>query len=115
MNMRALFLRHVAQTSEAPLALEIDRAEGVWLYGPNGERWLDLISGIAVSTLGHGHPAVVEAIKAQADRYLHTMVYGEVVQSPQVRLASPPGGAAARPARLHLLRQLGQRGRGGCA
>lgn len=88
MNQRTLFLRHLAQTSPEPLLLEIERAEGVYLYGSKGERWLDLISGIAVSSVGHRHPAVLKRIHEQTERYFHTMVYGELVLSPQVELAS---------------------------
>ena len=84
---RELFFRYLGQTSDFPLAVEIERAEGVYMYGPNGKRYLDLISGIAVSSIGHRHPQVVKAIKDQADKYLHLMVYGEFVQSPQVMLA----------------------------
>lgn len=84
---RELFLKHVAQTSPTPLGLEIERAEGPFLFGPNGEQYVDLISGISVSSVGHRHPKVVEAIKAQVDQYMHLMVYGEYVQSPQVKLA----------------------------
>jgi acetylornithine/succinyldiaminopimelate/putrescine aminotransferase len=87
-HLRQLFLTHIAQTSDFPLALEVERAEGVYLYGPRGERWMDLISGIGVSNVGHRHPKVVKAIKQQVDSYLHLMVYGEYVQSPQVQLAS---------------------------
>lgn len=87
MNVRQLFLRHVAQTSDAPLMLEIAKAEGVYLYDIDGNAYLDLISGIGVSALGHGHPAVVEAVKHQAGQYMHTLVYGEFVLSPQVELA----------------------------
>ena len=87
MNVRQLFLRHVAQTSDAPLMLEIARGEGVYLYDIDGNAYLDLISGIGVSALGHGHPAVVEAVKHQAGQYMHTLVYGEFVLSPQVELA----------------------------
>ncbi|GAB3338630.1 aspartate aminotransferase family protein [Larkinella ripae] len=83
---RQLFFQHVAQTSDFPLALEIDRAEGVYLYG-RGSRYLDLISGIGVSNVGHRHPRVLAAIQEQLDKYLHLMVYGEFVQSPQVELA----------------------------
>ena len=83
-----LFLRHVAQTSPNPLGLEIVRAEGHYLYGPDGKTWLDLIGGISVCNTGHRHPRVVAAIKEQADRYLHLLVYGELVQSPQVEYAS---------------------------
>ena len=87
-NLRQLFLAHLAPTSEFPLLLEVERAEGVYLYDPKGKAYLDLISGIGVSSLGHCHPKVVKAVKEQADRFLHTMVYGEYVLSPQVKLAS---------------------------
>ncbi len=87
MNQRALFLQHVAQTSAAPLLLEITGAEGCYLYGVDGKIWLDLIGGISVCNVGHRHPAVVAAIKKQADKYLHVLVYGEFIQSPQVQYA----------------------------
>ncbi|MCI4648710.1 aspartate aminotransferase family protein [Phaeodactylibacter sp.] len=87
MNLRQLFLQHVAQTSAFPLMLEIDSAQGMYLHNKDGKTYLDLIAGIGVSCLGHKHPAVVEAIKTQADRYLHTLVYGEFVLAPQVQLA----------------------------
>lgn len=87
MNLRQLFLQHVAQTSDAPLSLEIERAEGMYLYDTSGKAYLDLIAGIGVSSVGHRHPKVVEAIKNQLDKYLHTMVYGEFILSPQVQLA----------------------------
>ncbi|MEA5427559.1 aspartate aminotransferase family protein [Arcicella sp. DC25W] len=84
---RELFLKNVAQTSDFPLGLEIEKAEGVYMYGKDGKQYMDLISGIGVSNVGHRHPKVVEAIKNQVDKYLHLMVYGEYVQSPQVELA----------------------------
>ena len=87
MTHRQLFFQHIAQTTDFPLALEIDRAEGVYLYGPNGETYLDLISGIGVSNVGHRHPAVLAAIQTQLDKYMHLMVYGEYVQGPQAELA----------------------------
>jgi len=87
LSQRQLFLNHIAQTSETPLALEIEKAEGVYLFDTSGKRYLDLISGISVSNVGHRHPKVVEAIKEQVDKYMHTMVYGEYIQSPQVKLA----------------------------
>lgn len=87
MTERQIFLRHLAQTSDFPLALEIERAEGVYLYSPSGKAYIDLIAGIGVSNVGHRHPKVVEAIKDQVDKYLHLMVYGEYIQSPQVNLA----------------------------
>jgi acetylornithine/N-succinyldiaminopimelate aminotransferase len=85
--LRDGFLRHVAQTSPAPMGLEVVRAEGSWLYTADGRRYLDLIAGIGVSALGHGHPAVLDAIAAQARRHLHLMVYGEYVIETQVRFA----------------------------
>ena len=85
---RQLFLRHVAQTSDSSLQFEIERAEGIYFYNKSGQRYIDLVSGVSVSALGHGHPTVVNAVKAQAERYMHTMVYGEFVQSPQVSYAS---------------------------
>ncbi|AYA36106.1 aspartate aminotransferase family protein [Hymenobacter oligotrophus] len=84
---RQLFLRHQAQTSDFPLLLEIERAEGVWMYSPDGGRILDLISGIGVSNVGHRHPRVLQAIQQQLDKYLHLMVYGELVQAPPAELA----------------------------
>ncbi len=83
-----LFLRHVAQTSPNPLGLEITKAEGHYLYDRAGKTYIDLIGGISVCNTGHRHPRVVQAIKDQADRYLHLLVYGELVQSPQVEYAS---------------------------
>lgn len=88
MNLRQLFLTNVAQTSDYPLSLEIEKAEGVYLIDVNKKKYIDFISGIAVSNVGHRHPKVVEAIKKQVDSYLHLMVYGEYVQSPQVKLAN---------------------------
>lgn len=87
-SLRQLFLQHVAQTSPAPLALEIEKAEGIYLYGTKGEKWMDMISGISVSNTGHRHPEVMKAIQHQLDRYMHLMVYGEYIQSPQVMLAT---------------------------
>ncbi len=87
MNLRQLFLQHVAQTSMAPLALEIIKAEGCVLTDASGKKYVDLIGGISVANIGHRHPKVVAAIKQQLDAYLHIMVYGEFVQSPQVQYA----------------------------
>lgn len=84
---RQLFLRHQAQTSDFPLLLEIERAEGIYMYGPDGRRYLDLISGIGVSNVGHRHPRVLAAIQAQLAKYLHLMVYGELVQAIPAELA----------------------------
>ncbi|MEX0722582.1 MAG: aspartate aminotransferase family protein [Gracilimonas sp.] len=81
------FLRHIAQTSDAPMGLEVSHAEGPYIYTKDGKRFVDFISGIAVSSLGHRHPKVVEAIHKQVDKHLHVMVYGEFVQQPQVDFA----------------------------
>ena len=86
-SQRQLFLDYLAQTSPTPLLLEVASAEGIYMRDANGKEYIDLISGIGVSTVGHRHPKVVEAIKHQADQHLHLMVYGEFVQSPQVKLA----------------------------
>jgi len=87
-TQRELFYSHVAQTSFEPLALEIEKAAGVFLIDKNNKKYIDLISGISVSNIGHRHPKVLEAIKLQLDKYLHLMVYGEYIQSPQVQLAT---------------------------
>lgn len=87
MNTRELFLKHNAQTSTSPLAIEISAAQGCYLFGPKGEKYLDLIGGISVCNLGHGNKKIIEAIQAQSEKYLHVMVYGETIQSPQVQFA----------------------------
>lgn len=83
-----IFLKHLAQTSPSPLLLPIERAEGLYLYTPDGKKYADLISGIGVSNIGHRHPKVVQAIKDQLDRHMHVMVYGEFIQSSPNRLAA---------------------------
>lgn len=88
MNQRELFLQHVAQTSDAPLALEIVRAAGSKMWDREGKEYIDVISGISVCSVGHCHPRVVKAIKDQVDQYMHIMVYGELIESPQVQYAS---------------------------
>ncbi len=87
MNQRELFFRHVAQTSPAPLGLEIIKAEGSSLYDVDGKEFLDLIGGISVGNVGHRHPEVIKSIQKQLEKYLHIMVYGEFIQSPQVQFA----------------------------
>jgi len=87
-RLKQLFLNHVAQTSPAPLALHIIRAQGTYLYDADGKSYLDLIGGISVSNTGHSHPRVVAAVQQQAADYMHIMVYGELVQSPQVDFAT---------------------------
>lgn len=86
-NHRSLFLQHMAQTSPAPMGLEITKAEGSFLFAADGKKYIDLISGITVCSLGHNHSKVNAAIKKQVDIYTHVMVYGELIQSPQTLLA----------------------------
>lgn len=87
MHQRQIFLQLLGQTSPSPLMLEVEKASGVYMYTPQGKEIIDLISGVSVSNLGHCHPKVVDAVVKQAQTYMHLMVYGEIVQSPQVQLA----------------------------
>lgn len=87
LTQRQLFLQHNAQTSTTPLLLEFVKAKGIYLFDRKGKKYMDLIAGIGVSNVGHCHPLVVEAVKHQAETYMHLMVYGEFVQSPQVNFA----------------------------
>ncbi len=86
-TQRQLFLNHLAQTSSSPLLLEPDSAKGIYIYDVNGKEYTDLISGISVSNIGHCNPMVIGAIEKQLHKYMHLMVYGEYVQSPQVKYA----------------------------
>lgn len=101
MNQRQLFLQHVAQTSTAPLAIEINKAEKSSLFDSDGKEYIDLIGGISVANMGHRHPKVVKAIHQQLDAYMHIMVYGELVQTPQVQFATAL--AAHLPASLNTV------------
>ena len=87
MNSRELFLQHIGQTSPAPMGLEIVKAEGCTLTDKSGKTYIDLVGGISVANTGHRHPKVLDAIREQLDAYLHIMVYGEFVETPQVRYA----------------------------
>ncbi|MDX1639055.1 MAG: aspartate aminotransferase family protein [Balneolaceae bacterium] len=87
MDIEQSFYRHIAQTSDNPMGLVVERAEGPWIFTRDGRRYVDFISGIAVSSLGHRHPAVTRAVKRQVDRHLHVMVYGEFIQEPQSNYA----------------------------
>jgi acetylornithine/succinyldiaminopimelate/putrescine aminotransferase len=119
-----VFLNHTAQTTPFPFGIPVERAEGIYLYTPDGRRYTDFISGIGVSNLGHRHPAIVKAITEQLDRHLHVMVYGEYIQSPVNRLAAtltsllPPNlnccyfvnsGTEANEGALKLARRFTQR------
>ncbi len=85
---RELFYKYVAQTTAGPIGLEVARATGCYMYTPEGKPYLDLISGVAVSNVGHCHPKVVSAVQKQVEEYMHLMVYGEYIQSPQVRYST---------------------------
>src|SRR5215217_8515381 len=87
LTQRQLFLQHNAQTSPTPLLLEFVKAKGIYLVDKAGKKYIDLIAGIGVSNVGHCHPKVVDAVQKQAETYMHLMVYGEYVQSPQVNFA----------------------------
>ena len=87
MNNRQLFLNHIGQTSDAPLGIEIVKAEGCKMWDANGKEYIDLIGGISVCNVGHRNPKVIDAIKDQLDKYLHVMVNGELVLSPQTAYA----------------------------
>ena len=86
-SQRELFYSYIAQTSPEPMALEIEKAQGIYLIDKEGEKYVDLISGISVSNVGHCNPKVVAAIKNQCEKYMHLMVYGEYIQTPQNKLA----------------------------
>ncbi len=86
--LRKRFLAHVAQTSPEPMMVEVERAEGAFFYTPEGKRYYDLVAGVSVSNVGHANPAVVRAVQEQAARYMHVMVYGEMVERPQVEYAT---------------------------
>ena len=88
LTQRQLFLQHNAQTSKTPLLLEFVKAKGIYLFDKEGKKYTDLIAGIGVSNVGHCHPKVVEAVQKQAETYMHLMIYGEFVQSPQVNFAT---------------------------
>jgi len=98
-SQRQLFYDYLGLPSSRPLGLEISSARGIYLYGPDGKEYIDLVSGVAVSNLGHQHPEIIRAVKDQVDRYMHLMVYGELIQSPQVQLAEALAGVL--PPQLH--------------
>ena len=87
MHPRRLFFQHIAQTSPSPLSIHIKKAKGTTITDHDDREWLDLIAGISVCNVGHRHPEVIRAIKKQLDEYLHVLVYGELVETPQVEYA----------------------------
>lgn len=87
MILRKQFLEHVGQTSPSPMLIEVARAEGTFFYTPEGKRYFDLVAGVSVSNVGHANPDVVRAVQEQAAQYMHVMVYGEMVERPQVEYA----------------------------
>jgi len=84
---RDIFFKHMGLPSREPLGIEMDHSEGIYMYDKSGKEYIDLVSGVAVSNIGHRHPKVIKAVHDQLDKYMHLMVYGEYVQSPQVKLA----------------------------
>ncbi len=95
--LRKQFLAHVGQTSPSPMLIEVERAEGTFFYTPEGRRYYDLVAGVSVSNVGHANPAVVRAVQEQAARYMHVMVYGELVERPQVRYAAKVASLLPQP------------------
>jgi acetylornithine/succinyldiaminopimelate/putrescine aminotransferase len=85
-NQSRFFLDHLGQTSPFPFLIEVDRAEGAYIYDKNGKAYLDMIAGVAVNNIGHRHPKVVAALSAQLEKHLHVMVYGEFIQDAQQNL-----------------------------
>lgn len=96
-DLAGLFRRHVCQTSPEPMGLVVVRAEGATVWDADGRAWLDLLAGMGVANVGHNHPAVLAAVRAQLERHLHVMVYGELVQEAQVRLAARLAGLLPPP------------------
>ena len=95
--LRKQFLAHVGQTSPSPMMIEVERAEGSCFYTPEGKRYFDLVAGVSVSNVGHANPDVVRAVQQQAARYMHIMVYGEMVERPQVAYAARIAGLLPEP------------------
>ena len=95
--LRKQFLAHVGQTSPSPMLIEVERAEGTFFYTPEGRRYYDLVAGVSVSNVGHANPAVVRAVQEQAARDMHVMVYGELVERPQVRYAAKVASLLPQP------------------
>lgn len=87
-SKRSLFYKHIGQTSPFPAGIEVEKAEGVYIIDSQGKKYIDMISGISVSNLGHGNKKIIRAISDQAEKYIHSMVYGEHIQSPQVEFAA---------------------------
>lgn len=96
-TLRQEFLAHVGQTSPEPLLIEVQRAEGVYYYTPEGKRYYDLVSGVSVNNVGHANPQVTAAVQRQAADYMHIMVYGEMVERPQVQYATKIAGLLPEP------------------
>ena len=84
---RQLFFQHLAQTSDKPIGIEVASAKGIYIQDVNGKAFMDMISGFSVCNIGHSHPAVIKAIQTQVEQYMHVIVYGEFIQSPQVQYA----------------------------
>ncbi|WOC52980.1 aspartate aminotransferase family protein [Bergeyella porcorum] len=97
------FFKYQAQTTQFASGFEVEKAEGCYIYGKDGKKYLDFVAGVSANTLGHSHPKVIDAIKTQADQYLHVMVYGEYAQEMPVKLCKLLAEATPAPLEVTYL------------
>lgn len=101
--MKQEFFKYQAQTTPFAAGFEVEKAEGSYIYGKDGNAYLDFVAGVSANTLGHSHPKIIDAIKEQADRYLHVMVYGEYAQEKPVALCQLLAEATPEPLEVTYL------------
>lgn len=101
--MQQDFFKYQAQTTQFAAGFEVEKAEGSYIYGKDGRKYLDFVAGVSANTLGHSHPKIVEAIKTQAEKYLHVMVYGEYAQEMPVKLCRLLAQATPEPLEVTYL------------
>lgn len=101
--MKSDFFKYQAQTTQFAAGFEVEKAEGSYIYGKDGRKYLDFVAGVSANTLGHSHPKILEAIKAQAEKYLHVMVYGEYAQEMPVKLCQLLAEATRNPLEVTYL------------
>ena len=101
--MQQDFFKYQAQTTQFAAGFEVEKAEGSYIYGTDGKKYLDFVAGVSANTLGHSHPKIVEAIKTQAEKYLHVMVYGEYAQEMPVKLCQLLAQATPEPLEVTYL------------
>lgn len=97
------FFKYQAQTTQFAAGFEVEKAEGSYIYGKDGRKYLDFVAGVSANTLGHSHPKIISAIKDQADKYLHVMVYGEYAQEMPVKLCKLLADATPEPLEVTYL------------